>query len=99
MVAKPPSNPSVNFSADLPKNHPENHPTNLQTSEASLQDNLDHLGQAWMRMVSCIAHDLTSPLVALRMSAKIFEDILPKLLAGYKIAIEQNLLKPTLDAR
>lgn len=59
----------------------------------------DNIGKAWTRMVDCIAHDLTTPLATLRMGAELLEETLPKLIKGYRLAVEQNLLQAEIPAK
>ena len=56
--------------------------------------NVDSKLNGWARLMSCTAHDLTTPLVTIRLSAQALEGILPKLFEGYRIAVAQNLIEP-----
>ncbi len=54
---------------------------------------LDQLSQLWSRMIACIIHDLTTPLVVTRMAGSNVNNILSKLISGYQLAVEHHLLE------
>lgn len=65
----------------------------LDSSDTN-HSSLDPLGQAWARMVDCLIHDLTTPLVTLRMTASGLDNIFASLIEGYKLAVKNNLMEP-----
>jgi two-component system CAI-1 autoinducer sensor kinase/phosphatase CqsS len=60
----------------------------------SPQNNPDLLSEAWAQMVSCVVHDVTSPLVGIRIAAGAMEEMLPELMEGYLLAARHDLFKP-----
>lgn len=59
----------------------------------------DDFAKTWARMLNCIAHDLTTPLATLGIGAELLEKTLPKLIQGYCLAVEQNLLQAEIPAK
>jgi len=64
------------------------------------QSKLDLLAKSWSRMVNGISHDMVTPLVVIRMTGETFQEILPGLIEGYNLAIQNNLpLKTKVSKR
>lgn len=66
---------------------------NLLEQMISKQD-LDILLEAWTRMVNCVAHDVTTPLASIRLENNGLKKMLPKLLQGYQLAVQNQLMEP-----
>lgn len=62
-------------------------------------DKRDQLAEAWVKMVSCIVHDVTSPLVTIRIAAGGIEEILPDLIEGYLLAARHDLITPKFSEK
>ncbi len=56
------------------------------------QDDLDKNTQAWMRMINCIVHDMTTPLASMRVTGQMLKKLFPELLHGYKLAVSHQLV-------
>ena len=59
------------------------------------QEDVDKISRAWMRMVNCIVHDMTTPLACMRLMCKTLEKIYPEVMKGYKLALSHDLMQPT----
>ena len=53
--------------------------------------------QGWTRLIRCMVHDLTTPLVSMRMSAQALSGIMPDLIEGYEAAVAYQLIASTHD--
>lgn len=54
------------------------------------------LAESWRDMMGCISHNLTSPLVLIRGVGEYLQ-VLPKLVQGYKIAVEKGLIESDIQ--
>ncbi len=61
--------------------------------------NLEKLSRAWARMIDCITHDLTTPLVTLRMTGENTGNLFANLVEGYKLAVKNNLIEAAINER
>ncbi len=58
---------------------------------------LDEILSAWIRMINCVAHDVATPLASIRLENDWLKKMLPKVLAGYELAVQHQLLAPQMD--
>lgn len=64
----------------------------IKKSQEITINTLDQFTQLWSRMIACIIHDLTTPLVLTRMAGSNIHSILPKLITGYQLAVDNHLI-------
>lgn len=60
---------------------------------------ISSLTAAWARMYDSIAHDITTPLVIASMGGDAVAKALPELIAGYRLAVAHNLIKPDMGEK
>jgi two-component system CAI-1 autoinducer sensor kinase/phosphatase CqsS len=58
---------------------------------------VDEILSAWIRMIGCVAHDVATPLASIRLENNWLKKMLPKVLAGYELAVQHQLLAPQMD--
>lgn len=54
----------------------------------------DKLLEAWIGMINCVAHDVATPLSAIRAENSQLKKMLPKLLEVYELAVQHKLIEP-----
>lgn len=56
----------------------------------------NRLLEAWIGMMSCVAHDVATPLSSIRAENNQLQKILPKLLEVYELAVQHKLIEPQI---
>lgn len=68
---------------------------NSQLSNQSLNQP-NQLKQAWLRLVDCIIHDLTTPIVTTGLQGTLLNELAPSLLKAYHLAVDHHLMEPEI---
>lgn len=55
------------------------------------------LMQAYLRLIDCIIHDLTTPLVTMQLQGGALNEVLPSLLKAYHLALDHHLMEPEIE--
>ena len=56
----------------------------------------DKLLQAYLRLIDCIIHDLTTPILTIQLQGCGLNDLLPSLLKAYHLALDHQLMEPEI---
>ena len=56
----------------------------------------NRLLEAWIGMLNCVAHDVSTPLSAIRAQNNQFKKMLPQLLEVYELAVQHKLIEPQI---
>lgn len=51
----------------------------------------------WLRLISCVTHDLRTPLSSIHLWGSVVGKLFPTLLKSYRLAVSQQLMDHTLD--
>lgn len=74
--------------------------TDDSSTSCNIEENkLQELAEAWSRMVDCVSHDLTSPLVSTRLMNENLANMLPNLIEGYEISCKNNLITSKVNEK